>query len=368
MKDVFMQNKLPGVLHAFGLTPEHYTIEEFGSGLINNTWKIQSRTNGQGYILQRINHDVFKQPDYIAANIQTIASWLRKQAPEYCFIAPLPAPQGNTMYFDNDAGYFRLFPFLENSFSIDTVSSPQQAYEAARQFGLFTRLLAGIDIHSIKVTLPDFHNLSLRYRQFEAALTNGNPQRIEESATLITFLQEQQSIVATYESIQNDPAFHIRVTHHDTKISNVLFDGSGKGLCVIDLDTVMPGYFISDVGDMMRTYLSPVSEEEADYARIAIRDDIFRAIVNGYLGEMGHELTAPEKAHFVYAGKFMIYMQALRFLTDYLQNDQYYKPRYEKHNFVRAGNQVTLLQRLLEKENELNQFVRQQAAAGPVNS
>lgn len=364
MKDAFMINKLQSVLKAFGLEPAAYTIEEFGSGLINNTWKIQSRTAGTGFILQRINHQVFKQPDHIADNIQTIASWLREQAPEYLFIAPLPAPQGHTMHYDSEAGYFRIFPFIANSFSIDTVSAPQQAYEAARQFGLFTKLLAGIDIQALKITLSDFHNLSLRYRQFETALNSGNKQRMAESAALIEFLQEQQAIVATYESIKRDPAFHIRVTHHDTKISNVLFDARGKGLCVIDLDTVMPGYFISDVGDMMRTYLSPVSEEEADFSKISIREDIFQAIVNGYLGEMGQELTAPEKAHFVYAGKFMIYMQALRFLTDYLQNDQYYKPRYEKHNLVRAGNQVVLLQKLMEKENELSRFVQQRVQVG----
>lgn len=145
----------------------------------------------------------------------------------------------------------------------------------------------------------------------------------------------------------------LRVTHHDTKISNVLFDKKGKGICVIDLDTVMPGYFISDVGDMMRTYLSPVSEEENDLGKITVRDDFYRAIVQGYYNEMKDELTETEKKYFFYAGKFMIYMQAVRFLTDHLNDDVYYGAKYEGHNFMRAANQVRLLECLLEKESVL---------------
>ena len=137
----------------------------------------------------------------------------------------------------------------------------------------------------------------------------------------------------------------------------MLFNNNDKGLCVIDLDTVMPGYFISDVGDMIRTYLSPVSEEEKDFSKIQIRDEYFKAIAEGYLTEMNDELTATEKEHFVYAGKFMIYMQALRFLTDYLNDDIYYGSKYEGHNFIRANNQLTLLNRLIEKENHLSSLI-----------
>src|SRR5690606_24912784 len=138
----------------------------------------------------------------------------------------------------------------------------------------------------------------------------------------------------------------IRVTHHDTKISNVLFDKDGKGICVIDLDTVMPGYFISDVGDMIRTYVSPANEEERDFDKIRVRDDVMDALTEGYLEFMGDELTATEKKHTRYSGMFMTYMQALRFLTDYLNDDVYYGARYDGHNRVRAMNQVRLLSEL----------------------
>ena len=174
---------------------------------------------------------------------------------------------------------------------------------------------------------------------------------------MISFLKDQQEIVSISEQISNNLDFKKRVTHHDSKISNVLFDENDKGLCVIDLDTVMPGYFISDFGDMMRTYLSPVSEEEKDLSKIEIREEYFKAIAEGYLSEMGKELTAIEKRYLVYAGKFMVYMQALRFLTDYLNNDIYYGSKYEGQNFIRANNQVCLLKKIIEKEKTLQEMV-----------
>ena len=135
-----------------------------------------------------------------------------------------------------------------------------------------------------------------------------------------------------------------------------MFDKEGKGLCVIDLDTVMPGYFISDVGDMMRTYLSPVSEEERDFSKIIVRDEFYKAIVQGYFNEMKGELTDTEKNYFFYAGKFMIYMQALRFLTDHLNGDIYYGAKYPGQNFIRAQNQLVLLERLMEKKEALEKI------------
>lgn len=350
---------LASLLSRFGLDEKHCTVHPFGSGLINHTWKV---VNGQqSYILQRINHNVFKQPYHISDNLRLIGDYFKQNHPEYLFTTPVPTTSNEEMIGDGEQGYFRLFVFVPASHTVDVVDTPQQAFEAAKQFGKFTRLLSGLEITKLKITLPDFHNLSLRYEQFQQSLRNGNKERMTEAADAIRFLQHQIDIVEEYEAIKNNPAFRLRVTHHDTKISNILFDEQDKGLCVIDLDTVMPGYYISDVGDMMRTYLSPVSEEEKDFSKIQIRDEYFKAIVEGYLHEMGDELSATEKKYFVYAGKFIIYMQALRFLTDYINNDIYYGARYPKHNFVRANNQIVLLQRLLEKEEAFNKLAMYQA-------
>jgi Ser/Thr protein kinase RdoA (MazF antagonist) len=342
------------ILKEFGIKA-NASVKPFGSGLINNTWLISENEND--FILQRINHNVFKRPFDIATNIQLICEYLKTNHPGHLFICPRKTIAGYEMIFIKEEGYFRLFPFLKNSHTTDVVISSSQAYEAAKQFGRFTNLLSAFPVDTLKITLLDFHNLPLRYVQFEKAIKDGNKERIKQSAAIISFLKNQYKIVTISEQISNNNDFKKRVTHHDSKISNVLFDENNKGLCVIDLDTVMPGYFISDFGDMMRTYLSPVSEEEKDLSKIEIREDYFKAIADGYLIEMGNELSAVEKKYLVYAGKFMVYMQALRFLTDHLNNDTYYGAKYEGHNFIRANNQAALLKKIIEKEKLLQKLV-----------
>ncbi|MCU7549254.1 aminoglycoside phosphotransferase family protein [Chitinophagaceae bacterium LB-8] len=341
----------PSVLPAFGLKEESMRIEPFGSGLINHTWKIIAPDGN--YILQRVNQEVFHKPSHIAHNIRLIADYLQEYYPEYKFIAPLLSSKGEDLVHMNGEGYFRLFPFVGGSHSKDVVKTPDQAYEAAKQFGRFTKLLAGMDTAKLKITIPSFHDLSLRYDQFLSAIEKGNSLRIHETEEQIKTLIGFSDIVREYEHIKSNPEFKLRVAHHDTKISNVLFDAEDRGLCVIDLDTVMPGYFISDVGDMMRTYLSPVSEEERDFEKIEVQDDFYKAIAQGYFNEMRDELTQTERSYFFYAGKFMIYMQALRFLTDHINDDVYYGAKYPGHNLIRAKNQIVLLERLMEKESVL---------------
>ena len=343
------------ILPAYGLGEQSPVVEAFGSGLINNTWKIIA--SGNEYILQRVNHAVFKEPENIANNIRLIGAYLREHHPDYKFISPVTTNSGEEMIYLKGEGYFRMFPFVAGSHSKDVVETPEQAYEAATQFGRFTRLLHGIDIEKLKLTIPCFHDLTLRYEQFLMALEKGNRDRIRESGTLIKSLIAHEGIVTEFGNIINNPEFKLRVTHHDTKISNVLFDKEGKGICVIDLDTVMPGYFISDVGDMMRTYLSPVSEEETELDKIEVRDEFYKAIVEGYYNEMKDELTETEKKYFFYSGTFMIYMQALRFLTDYLNDDIYYGAKYPRHNYMRAKNQMVLLEELLKKKELLQNIL-----------
>ena len=343
------------VLSEYDLDSDSTEIEPINTGLINSTWKI--KTKEQNFILQKINHFVFKNPEAIASNVRLIADYLRQHFPDYSFVTPVQTKSKDEMVKTVENNYYRLAPFIKNSHTIATVEKPGQAFEAAKQFGEFTNLLSGFPVDKLQITLPDFHNLTLRYQQFLEALKSGDEKRLQESATMIDQIKANKNIVDTYENILQNPSFKLRATHHDTKISNVLFDDNDKGICVIDLDTVMPGYFISDVGDMMRTYLSSANEEEKDFSKVDVREEYFESIWNGYVNQMKNELNEEEKKHFIYSGKFMIYMQALRFLTDHLNNDVYYGARYEGQNFVRAGNQIALLQRLLEKEKMLQEII-----------
>lgn len=339
------------VLTAYGFQPGAVSVERIGSGLINHTWKVFRED--QAFILQKVNETVFSSPDDIAFNLDLISEYLHQQHPDYIFTAPLRSKQGSSMIYREGEGYYRLFPFVSGSQSRDTVETAAQAYEASRQFGRFTRLLSGFDPNRLRITIPFFHDLEYRYKEFVDAINDGNTARVHESREVSQWLLGKCDIVETFKRIKADPQFRLRVTHHDTKISNVLFDASGKGICVIDLDTLMPGYFISDLGDMMRTYLSPVNEEEKDSGSIQVREDFYHAIIDGYMEEMSNELNTTEKDYFFYSAVFMTYMQALRFLTDYLRGDKYYHATYPGQNLIRAFNQRTLLQRLLEKEEVL---------------
>jgi thiamine kinase-like enzyme len=345
------------ILSLYGIDESEYSVKPFGNGLINHTWKIISA--GKEFLLQKINQKIFKSPADIMDNCSQLSDYFRTNHPDYLFVGPLTNFKHMNYVIDEENNYFRLFPFVKNSYTCNSVLKPGQAYEAAKQFGKFTSLLSRYNASKLHITLPDFHNLTLRLNQFKASIKSGNRQRIEETSDGINFLIKQAVIAKTFEEkIKNNPSFTLKVIHHDAKINNVLFDiGNDAGLCVIDLDTVMPGYYISDVGDMLRTYLSPASEEESDFSRIVIREEYFREIAKGYLGEMQFSLSLEEKQYFVYAGKFAIYMQALRFLTDYLYDDIYYSTKYKNQNLVRANNQITLLQRYLEKEERLNEIL-----------
>lgn len=338
------------VLSAYGF-PDNVSVTQHGTGLINRTWLV--RNGHELYILQQVNNHVFTRPEDIAENIEMVGRYLNEHYPDIIFPQPVRSLTGKTLLRTGDNKYYRLYPFIANSVTIDVAHSPEQAFEAARQFGGFTRMLSDFPAGRLHETLPDFHNLSLRYTAFHDALSKGLQERIGNTGQLIEYLAGQHHLVTRYEQILTNPNFKRRVTHHDTKISNVLFNKQGHGICVIDLDTLMPGYFISDVGDMLRTYLCPVTEEEGDMSAIKIRLEYFEAIVQGYMEEMSDVLTPVEKESWVYAGEFMLYMQALRFLTDYLNGDKYYGSRYEGHNYIRAKNQSTLLQRFQEQASTL---------------
>ena len=332
------------ILHQFGIDAGGAAIIPIHQGLINHTWKIETAL--KAFILQQVNHTVFERPLDVADNISLVAAYLSRHSPGYVFPAPVKTIHGENLFKSAAGQYYRVFPFIGGSHTINSVQTPEQAFEAAKQFGKFTAVLRDFDTSQLKTTIPSFHDLEMRYQQFLEALDNGNEERKKESAEIIECLQNWSHIVETFKQLKSDPDFKVRVTHHDTKINNVLFDASDKAICVIDLDTLMPGYFISDVGDMMRTYLSEATEEQ-DPGEVRVRLDMYEAIVTGYLKEMKDDLTVKEKENFFYAGEFMIYMQALRFLTDHLNNDRYYGAAWPGQNFKRALNQVTLLQQFL---------------------
>ena len=352
-----MEEKLHVILENYRIPQTGLNIRAFGTGLINHTWLISSGDMQEKYILQKINESVFKHPEYIAENIASIGSYLQSHFPSYFFIQPVPTKDGSYLVRVPNDGCYRLTPFAEGSHSADTVTDTNVAYEAARQFGRFTAYLNDFPAETLHITIPDFHNLSIRAVQFRDALHSAAPDTINQCLKEINELKAFASIEQRWELIKNDASIPKRVIHHETKISNCLFDDLQQGMAVIDLDTVMPGYYISDVGDMCRSYLCPLNEESTDYEDIDIRLDYFEALADGYLSEMGDVLTPNELELFVYSGQFLMYMQALRFLADFLAGNPYYPVKHPMHNLDRTKNQLALLRQYTAHEKELKRIV-----------
>ncbi|WP_316797193.1 aminoglycoside phosphotransferase family protein [Pedobacter agri] len=347
------------VLKAYGYTKENITITQIGTGLINRTYLLSPVLEDKKYILQNINTSVFKNPLAIANNLKAIADYLLLNYPKYLFIKPIPTITGEEMALVDDE-YWRMLPYIPNTVSLDVLSDPKQAFEAAKQFGKLSKLLNDFNASSLEPTIPGFHDLGLRYEQFTLALNQTNKQLKGLAKIEIDNALDHRYILDYYNSYTHRSDFPDRVMHHDTKISNVLLNAETfQGICVIDLDTIMPGKFISDLGDMMRTYLCAFSENETDLSKIKIRLPYFEAMIKGYLSEMKNILTETEKELILFSGRYIIYMQALRFLTDFLNGNIYYPINYPTQNLDRAKNQFKLLAEIALNEKELQGIIEE---------
>lgn len=335
---------IPEILLSYGLDPAKLSIYRINSGHINYTFKVEP-----GYILQRINKKVFLKPEILSNNLRVASVYLKKTVPDYLFLNAIKAKSGDDLVFDKDGYPWRLFPYIKDTVTINEVDNAAQAFEAAKAFGQLSKHLSAIAVDKFDETIPKFHNLAWRYSQFETALKNASNDRKEKSKKLIVGYKQFNPLVHEYTRLIQSNQLKLRITHNDTKINNVLFKhNSNEVICVIDLDTLMPGYFIYDLGDMMRTFVSPVSEEESDLSKVVVRKEIFQAIMDGYLSAMNEVLTTGEKEVMGLAGPIMTYMIGLRFLTDYLNSDTYYQISYPEQNFNRAANQLQLLKKLTE--------------------
>jgi Ser/Thr protein kinase RdoA (MazF antagonist) len=333
--------ELEQALAAFGFEASDFAVRRIGSGHIHDTYHLAGR---QSFILQRVNKDVFKQPDAIAANLRFADDYLKSHVPGYRFLSVIATLDHKDLFYDSGGDPWRMFPFIDNTLTIDKIANAEEAFRAAAGFAQLTRNLDKIDVRKFCETIPGFHDLGLRYDQFEKAMAGAGDERKKKAQFAIDGCHEFKHLVGKYETLIRDGALRLRVTHNDTKINNILFDATTRQtVCVIDLDTLMPGYFIYDVGDMVRTFVSPVSEEERDYSKIEFRKDVYDAVVDGYLSEMKEVMSASEMEAISFAGKMMTYMMALRFTTDFLNEDVYYHTTYSGQNLVRAGNQLKLL-------------------------
>ena len=338
------------------------SVKPLGDGLINDTYKVTTAgEDTPDYVLQRINTDIFTDVDMLQRNIIGVTGHIRSKLREAGetdlsrkTLTVVMADDGKA-YRREDGSCWRMTVFIPRARTFDTVDTAH-SYSAGTAFGRFEAMLADIGEMPGDI-IPDFHNMELRLRQLDDAVTNDAAGRASGVRDLLGELERRAFDMCEAERLHREGVLPKRVCHCDTKVNNIMFDEDGSVLCVIDLDTVMPGFIFSDYGDFLRSAANTGLEDDPDPGNVSFDMDIFRAFTRGYIAEARSFLLPVETSRLPYAAALFPYMQCVRFLTDYINGDTYYKTRYEEHNLVRARAQFRLLQSAEEHAGEMRAFV-----------
>jgi hypothetical protein len=358
---ITIRHDLKTVAGQFEIHGEFLGAEPYGSGHINDTYCVYFDQGGSPvrYLAQRINHNIFKHPVALMQNIQRVTTHLAgKVGGERDFsrrvLTLIPARDGRPFHQDPQGNYWRIYIFIEKARTYDAVETAAQAFESAQAFGRFQRLLADLPAPRLNDTIPDFHHTPKRFLALENAVAADCAKRVGLAGTEIDFALRRR----TMTGVLLDAKLPERVTHNDTKFNNVMLDdATGQGICVIDLDTVMPGVALYDFGDMVRTTTSPAREDERDLSKVKMQFSMFEALVRGYLASAGEVLTGAERQLLAFSGKLITFEIGLRFLTDFLSGDTYFKVRREGHNLDRCRTQFKLVESIETQEDQMNKLV-----------
>lgn len=356
-------NDLPDeVGHLFQLQGTPSTAVVHGNGNVNDTFLVSCEEAGKlsRYTIQRINHEVFTDPEGLMENFSRVTAHLEQSANrEERSIRLIPSIDGTPYARDGQGNYWRAMEYVDRSKSVDVPENPDQAYEAAKTFGAFQARLADLPGDPLRETIPDFHNTRKRFDDFRRVVEEDPVERLEEVRDLVSFANEHETLADCIDSSK----FPTRIVHNDTKLNNVLLDkDTGKGICVVDLDTVMPGCALHDFGDLVRTAACSAEEDEPDASKIHFLPDTFEAIVKGYLESAGSFLTKEEIQCLPDAPKVITFEIGIRFLADFLAGDIYFKTKRPNHNLDRTRAQFKLLASMEENMEEMKGIVARHAA------
>jgi len=356
-----MQLDVHAIARHFQIQGRFVSAEPYGSGHINDTYCAlfdQAGTRVR-YIFQRINHNIFKNPVALMENAARVTTHLATKVsadPDASrrTLTLVSARDGKPYHCDPAGNHWRVYLFIEKARTFDAIQSAEQAFQAARAFGQFQKLLTDLPAPRLHDTIPDFHHTPKRFAALERAIEADAANRARLAKAEIEFCLRHKPIT----SVLLDANLPERVTHNDTKLNNVMLDDTtGEGICVIDLDTVMPGLALYDFGDMVRTATSPTKEDERDLSKVAMQFPMFEALVRGYLSAARDFLTPAEKKFLPFAGKLITFEIGIRFLADFLAGDTYFKVHREGQNLDRCRTQFKLVESIEQQEAGMNQLV-----------
>lgn len=350
-----ISERLKYIFGQFDHDAEFDSYKELASGHINDTYLIRTKKKPY-YVLQRINHGVFKDVPGLIDNKMMISNHIKEKLGHLSpkkqkkrILRFYMTKSGDSYFRGEEGNYWNLMHFIDKSITHLTVSNETIAYEGGRLLGQFLTLTNDFDASQLTEVIPKFHDMSFRYWEFEEAKRKATDERLEKAKAQMELVENAKEEMHILQHLKESGDIKLRVTHNDTKISNILFNKHDKGLCLIDLDTVMPGIVHFDFGDAIRTICNTAAEDETNLDLVEFNVDYYNAYTKGFLKEMGESLTPIELKYLPLGAKTMIFIIGLRFLTDYLNGDQYFKTKYADHNLDRSKNQFKLLQSLSEK-------------------
>lgn len=358
-----MQEQAKEAVSHFELEGIRGEVRPFGSGHINDTFLVEGEKKA---VLQRMNRSIFSSPEEVMENIVGVTEFLKKKVAENGgdvmreTLTVIPARDGKSYYLDSRGEYWRMYYLIENAISYDRVEREEDFYESALSFGNFQQLLADYPAETLHETIPGFHDTKARYEAFLKAVDEDVCGRAKNAAKEIEFFRARKETACVLGDMLAAGKVPLRVTHNDTKLNNIMIDeDTRKGICVIDLDTVMPGLAVNDFGDAIRFGASTGEEDERDLSKVSCDLRLFRIYTEGFLKGCKGNLTDMEIAMLPMGAKVMTYENGIRFLTDYLKGDVYFKIHREGHNLDRCRTQMKLVADMEEKWEQLKEIVRE---------
>ena len=359
---------LEDALYAFGFGPQCSYVKPFGEGHINETYAVYMPTEEGdefAYILQRVNNNVFKDPAGVMENIFGVTEYLRNVIreeggdPDRETLSCIKTKSGCTYFEDSEGQPWRCYNYIPNSVCYQLVEEPEQFYQSGSSFGHFLKQLGDYPASSLKETIPDFHNTLKRFENFTRALKRDIKNRAAACKGEIAFVLDREKDCSVLVKQQEEGTLPLRVTHNDTKLNNILFDAdTGKGLCIIDLDTIMPGLAANDFGDSIRFGAATAEEDEQNLDLMHFDISLYELYVKGYLEATKDVLTSEEIESLPWGARLMTLECGMRFLTDYLEGDTYFKTAYPEHNLVRARTQFRLVDEMEQQFEKMQEIVR----------
>jgi hypothetical protein len=337
----------------------------YGSGHINDTYRILTRPDDSwDYILQRINHQIFKNVPKLQENILRVTRHLRNKLeaipgsePDRETLTLIPGPGQLPYYHDADGNYWRLYIFIRDNKSYNRVQVPAQAYEGGKAFGRFQKLISDLEGPPLFETIPHFHDMVRRLDSFYGVVRRDPLNRTGKAREEIAFVEQRAVEMTKIQELGRAGLIPERITHNDTKFNNVLLDLNDKGLCVIDLDTVMPGFIHYDFGDAIRTSTNTANEDETDIGKVTMDMTLFKSFSTGFLAETGFLMNQSEIQYLAFSSRVMTFIIGLRFLTDHLDGDHYFKVQKEDHNLTRARTQFKLVRSMEDQAREMEDTI-----------